>query len=314
MSILAKKKWGRAWDRVLGEREEHNSRFGVDSRWGVDSRFAEAPWQRDQSRALRWAALGIVIGSLFALIMFAPAAWLAQAVNRATGERFMLAQAQGTVWRGDALVLLTGGRGSKDASVLPGRLKWRLGFHGISGLMIRLEHACCIQGNFGLLVRRTWSSTELRLMTDSAAGFGQWPNGWLSGLGTPWNTLELTGSTRLLAQDLSLKNAGQGWKLQGSLSAEMSGVASRLSPLPTLGSYRLLLQGDSSGQSLAQLQVHTIEGPLQLSGSGRIGPRGVQFSGMALPASESDQLALSNLLNIIGRRTGAGSAISIGTP
>jgi general secretion pathway protein N len=59
------------------------------------------------------------------------------------------------------------------------------------------------------------------------------------------------------------------------------------------------------------LSLSTQDGPLQLTGSGTWGPGGVKFRGEARSAT-GDEAALSNLLNIIGRRDGARSIISIG--
>ena len=57
--------------------------------------------------------------------------------------------------------------------------------------------------------------------------------------------------------------------------------------------------------------MSTIDGPLQLRGSGEWGAGGVRFRGEA-SAEPLNETALSNLLNIIGRRDGARSVISIG--
>jgi general secretion pathway protein N len=59
------------------------------------------------------------------------------------------------------------------------------------------------------------------------------------------------------------------------------------------------------------LSLSTQDGPLQLTGNGTLGPGGVKFRGEARSAA-GDEAALSNLLNIIGRRDGARSIISIG--
>ncbi len=76
-----------------------------------------------------------------------------------------------------------------------------------------------------------------------------------------------------------------------------------------LGSYRLDLLGDAQGQ--LQLNLTTLDGSLQLTGQGTVGPGGTRFRGMAT-AVEADRGALDNLLNIIGRRAGDHSVISIG--
>ena len=88
-------------------------------------------------------------------------------------------------------------------------------------------------------------------------------------------------------------------------------MSSRLTTLDTLGSYRVTLTGGAGENSATLLSLTTTDGPLQLIGSGTWGPGGVKFRGEARSAAV-DEAALSNLLNIIGRRDGARSIISIG--
>jgi len=91
--------------------------------------------------------------------------------------------------------------------------------------------------------------------------------------------------------------------------AELTAIAmsSRLSTLKPMGSYRITLKG---GDSTA-LEVTTLEGSLQLSGSGQwVGTR-LRFQGTASAAPEHEA-ALANLLNIIGRREGTRSIITLG--
>ena len=84
-------------------------------------------------------------------------------------------------------------------------------------------------------------------------------------------------------------------------------LSSRLSTLRPMGSYRITLQGGTS----TTLRVETLEGSLQLSGSGQwVGAR-LRFQGEASAAPDREA-ALSNLLNIIGRRSGSRSLITIG--
>jgi general secretion pathway protein N len=86
-------------------------------------------------------------------------------------------------------------------------------------------------------------------------------------------------------------------------------ASSPLATLEQLGSYRLGLTANEQGQVRAELT--TTEGALQLSGDGDWGPGGMRFRGEAR-ASQGNEAALNNLLNIIGRRDGARSIISIG--
>ena len=57
--------------------------------------------------------------------------------------------------------------------------------------------------------------------------------------------------------------------------------------------------------------LQTLQGDLQLSGSGQWVGQRLRFSGEASAAPEREG-ALSNLLNIIGRRNGARSLITLG--
>ena len=261
--------------------------------------------------ARRWAVAGALIGGLLALALFAPAAWLADALGRATDGRLMLADARGTVWRGSAVLVLTGGPDSRDASALPGRLAWRLSpsFTGGPGFALRAEQACCLNGVMTLLARPGFGRLVLELLP-VPGGIGQWPSAWLAGLGTPWNTLQLGGQFRLQSPGLRAETVQGRWRLNGMAEVEVQGLSSRLSTLPVLGSYRLRLDAEPNGG--AALTLSTLEGALQLSGNGQWHAGGLRLRGEARAATPGDETALANLLNIIGRRQGARSVISIG--
>lgn len=274
--------------------------------WG-ESTFAEIAWDKSRGAAKRWAALGVLVGGLLALLAFAPAAWLAAAVASASNQHLLLADARGTVWSGSAVAVLTGGPGSRDASALPGRIEWTLGLAGF-GLELRARHACCLNGSAALTLRPGLGRIVVGLQP-GADWIGQWPSAWLSGLGTPWNTMQVGGSVRLSSPGLSVESVQGRWRLTGRADVDLLEVSSRLSTLDTLGSYRMTVSADPSGA--AQLNLSTQQGVLQLSGSGSITPGGVRFRGEAR-ADGSAEAALTNLLNIIGRRDGARSVISIG--
>ena len=276
--------------------------------WG-ESTFAELSWDKSRSASLRWAVAGAVLGVAVALIAFAPAAWLARALASASGQRVLLADARGTVWSGSAVAVLTGGPGSRDASALPGRLNWTLGWHGL-GLELHARHACCLNGDVALQIRPGLGRYTLTLVPPSG-WVGQWPAALLGGLGTPWNTMELGGSVRLASPAFKLESVQGRWLVAGRADLELVGVSSRMSTLDSLGSYRLGLSGDAANPGVAQLSLLTVDGALQLSGTGTLGPAGVRFRGEA-SAKPGEEAALNNLLNIIGRRNGARSVISIG--
>jgi general secretion pathway protein N len=276
------------------------------SGWG-ESTYAELAWDQSRSAGSRWALGGLVTGALAGLIAFAPAAWLASAVAAASGERMLLADARGTVWSGSAVGVLTGGPDSRDASALPGRIRWTLGVRGLA-LELRAQHECCLNGTVALQLRPGLGRVSVTLVP--APGWvGQWPSAWLGGLGTPWNTMQLGGTVRLSSPGLTIESVQGRWRVDGRAEVELLSVSSRLTTLERLGSYRLSLLGDASGVST--LTLSTLDGALQLSGNGTLGPGGTRFRGEA-NAGALDEPALANLLNIIGRRDGACSVISIG--
>jgi general secretion pathway protein N len=276
--------------------------------WG-ESTYAELAWDKSRGAARRWGIAGTVLGLLISLLVFAPSAWLAKAVAHATGDRLLLADARGTLWSGSAVLVLTGGPGSRDASALPGRLEWKLGLKGL-GLELRARQACCINDTAVLEVRPGFGQITATLVPPSGGWVGQWPAAWLGGMGTPFNTLQLGGAIRLTSTGLTIESVQGRWLLRGRADVELLNASSRLSTLETLGSYRLTLSGDPTG-SATQLTLTTTEGALNLSGNGTLGAGGLRFRGEARATGGQDA-ALSNLLNIIGRREGARSVISIG--
>jgi general secretion pathway protein N len=275
-----------------------------------ESTLAEQAWEGERGAAVRWAFAGALAGAIAGLVLFAPAAWLAQYVASASSQRFILADAQGTIWSGSAVPVLAGGAGSRDASTLPGRLEWTLSPRWY-GLELAAREACCLNGAMRVQIRPGLGRVKATLLPPAASAVGQWPSAWLSGYGTPLNTLQLGGTLRLVSPGFTIEQVEGRWLLNGRLDLELEGVSSRLTTLETLGSYRVTLTGGSGANSATLLSLSTQDGPLQLTGSGTWGPGGVKFRGEARSAT-GDEAALSNLLNIIGRRDGARSIISIG--
>ena len=258
--------------------------------------------------ARRWAWAGATLGALAAGLACLPAAWLADAVAQGSGGQLVLAEARGTVWSGSAVAVLSAGADSRSAMALPGRLAWSLGWAD-SGLALRLQHDCCLRGTPALQVTPGLGRWQMALQPQAGSTVvGQWPAAWLRGLGTPWNTLQLEGELRLSTRALRLELAQGRWRLAGDAALELQGVASRVTTLPVLGSYRLQVTGNDTG---AQLTLATLDGVLQLSGQGDWSAAGLRFRGEATAAPDARD-ALDNLLNIIGRRQGERSLIAIG--
>ncbi len=276
----------------------------------AESTLAEQAWVATRHAGARWGVWGAVLGVLAGVVVFAPASWLASALSSASGERLLLAEARGTVWSGSAVVVLTGGPGSRDATTLPGRLQWQFGWRGRSP-ELRLAQACCLNGTVAIGLQPGFGRLTATLAAPPGGWIGQWPASLLGGLGTPWNTLQLGGVVRLTSPGLVVESVQGRWRVGGRAVVELDAVSSRLAPIDPLGSYRLTIAGDAANPGVSQLMLTTQSGALQLSGSGTWGPAGVRFRGDA-GAAPGNEAALNNMLNIIGRRSGARSVISIG--
>ena len=140
-----------------------------------------------------------------------------------------------------------------------------------------------------------------------ADGQSRWPAALLSGLGTPWNTLQFDGDLLLSTQGLSVEWVEGRLSIAGRAGLTAQRLSSRLSTLRPMGSYHITLDGGDT----PAIRLETLEGSLQLTGNGQwVGSR-LRFSGIATAAPDREA-ALSNLLNIIGQRSGPRSIITIG--
>ncbi len=259
-------------------------------------------------RPRRWLIAGLLLGALAALLLQPPASWLARALASASNGHLLVVDTRGSVWRGSGELVLTGGAGSRDASRLPGRVHWQLGWDaGAPQLRLRLD--CCSSGELALRVQPGLGRLRVALPSQ-AEPLLRLPAAWLAGLGTPWNTLQLGGQLRLLSRGFEFESQGGRWLTRGELGLELIGISSRLSTLAPLGSYRLDLRSQPEGA--AQLQLTTLEGELQLQGQGQMGAgTKTRFEGEARAAPGRESV-LNNLLNLIGRRQGERSLITIG--
>ena len=258
----------------------------------------------------RWSLAGALVGVIATVIAFAPASWLARSLASATNGHLLIVDTRGSVWNGSGVLVLTGGIGSRDASALPGRLHWHMALKGL-GLQLAARQDCCINGE--LLLGIQPGLGRIAISVDNKADWlARVPAGLLSGLGTPWNTLQLTGSLRLSARDLKLESVQGRWRQFGELQLDLANMSSRVSTVAPLGSYRFTVTADAANPGVSTLRLSTLEGALQLSGVGVLNSGGKsRFTGEAGAAPGSEE-ALNNLLNIIGRRQGARSVLTIG--
>ena len=267
----------------------------------------------------RWAWTGAAIGAALALLTQAPAYWLANLVAQSSGERVMLQDPQGTIWEGSAQAVLSAGpQAEASNTALPTRVQWQLGPHfDVSatslGLRLGLSSACCTTQPMQVDVMPRWRGVRVQFNDQHSS----WPASWLTGLGAPWNTMQTEGTLQLSTQQLAWQHIAGQTQLQGQAQLQLQQISTRLSTLKPLGSYRVVLQSTSDAATGAEasdtmrLTLDTLEGSLQLQGTGQWRNGYLQFNGEA--SSEPDaEAALSNLLNILGQRRGAKSILKLG--
>lgn len=244
-----------------------------------------------------------MLGLLLATSLFAPAAWLSYALASASNGHVLLSDAQGTVWQGSAQLVLSGGAGSRDATTLPGRIQWRLHPSLPMNLQASLQADCCIAQAVNLLISPHWNGATAVVQPSQST----WPATLLAGLGAPFNTIDLQATLKLSTQTLTVIWLDQQLRLEGQAELDALDASTRLSTLRPVGSYRVSLQG---GQT-PTLSLQTLSGSLQLSGTGQFTRNRWRFSGEA-SAAPNHEAALSNFLDIIGRRVGPRSIITLG--
>lgn len=239
------------------------------------------------------------------LLTQAPASLLDVAVSRLTQGRVRLAEATGTVWTGSGRIVLADVADARERPVgavagvvLPGRFGWRLSpWPLLVGVLdARVEHDSMRQP-----VLLTGRAGELR----ATPGTLVWPPVALDRMGSPWNTIRPTGALTLSWDAVTLR----GGRFDGQATIELRDVASALTPVRPLGTYRIAMTGAGAE---AQVGMTTVSGPLKLEGSGTWNARtGLRFTAEA-QADGPERSRLQPLLGLLGRREGERTIIKIG--
>ena len=241
-------------------------------------------------RVVIWLCAAIMTVAI-TILMFCPAAWMAPIVERQSGGRFTLGDAQGSIWRGSAFLGAAPSGIDPVTPLLPGRFSWRLSPTVLVGVVdATLENAQALSP----LVRVTGSWSRWQISPSAIL----LPAERLVALGAPLNTIAPSGAMRLSWSVLQLARQGNVVDLTGSMQLDLEDIGSRLSPIRPLGAYRLQL--DWQGQK-AQLRLTTLHGPMVLTGTGALDSGRLRFSGRAQAAPGQEE-RLANLLNLLGQR------------
>jgi general secretion pathway protein N len=233
----------------------------------------------------RWWSAGVLFFLLAIALQF-PAAWVAPVVARATNDRWRIADANGTAWRGRA-TLYTFDR--TTGYWYPGRaVSWHV-------LWTRIAS--------GRLASR------LEFDEGGKAELSASPAGW------SLNDLDATFPAAQLAVLLPSTIGDYGWT--GTLAARSSAfrcswgrpvcggqielmwndAATVQIPGAPLGDYgmRIIAEGDA-----LRFAVSTLRGRLRITGAGEISGARMRFNGEA-QATANDDVRLESILRVIGR-------------
>ena len=240
--------------------------------------------------AAGYIALGVVL-YLVCLIVFAPAALLAKAVETFS-DSIQLSQTSGSLWHGSAqLHAGTQATGVRDL----GRLQWNIKpwwlFVGRAQLGVQLDGAN-VRGQAQIGVSRTRIALE---GLDASL-----PAGLVSLVYGPAAFFEPTGTIDVRAPSAELSASG----LNANIEAQWRGAGGRFTGPGSLGDYRIDITGNGPK---ATIRLSTLRGNLDLNGQGTwnvAGDGAIHFTGRAQP--HGDAASLEPLLRALGRDLGGG--------
>ncbi|MFM0064373.1 type II secretion system protein N [Paraburkholderia aspalathi] len=246
-------------------------------------------WMRRLRVALPWLAVALLANAVVMLTLL-PAAWITPQFGRQTHGHVNLVNPTGSLWHGSATLMLAAGSDMSAATLLPGRIEWRTAFWPLFTGRVRMTMRHSEAMPDPITVDATLRSATI---TPGALAV---PASLLSGLGAPFNTLDLQGDVRLAWSDWRSFNQ----EAFGQLTVTLNDVSSRVSLVKPLGSYRLLFQAQGVSSTL---DLTTLKGPLMLTGNGTVSAVSTSFRGTASATPEArDNLA--GLLNLLGRPSG----------
>jgi len=254
--------------------------------YGMRRLLAAWPW---------FVVAGASVVVMLAFMM--PAAWIVPQFAKSTDGHVNLVDPAGSLWKGSATLMLATGSGAAaadGATLLPGRIEWRTAFWPLFTGHVRME------------MRQTDSMPDPVFVDASLSGSTVSPGAiavpasLLSGLGAPFNTLNMEGNVRLTWTEWRML----GQNTYGQVIVTLGDMASSVSRVKPLGSYKVVFQAE--GQAGTINLTTTSQGPLLLSGQGTVSKTSNAFNGVATATPEARE-NLAGLLNLLGRHTGPDS-------
>lgn len=238
----------------------------------------------------RWPGylvLALLLYLVFLLVTF-PAYWFSRIVSGVSRGEGLLADTRGTVWSGSGELIIQ----PKRTYLSVGRIVWQIQPQAL--LMGRLQVNINLQG------------TELTGKTQAGVGFSgvridsldaAFPASLIGKFNAVAGFADPDGRLQIQSNGLEIRRG----ELLGSALINWTEAGSRNFKLTQLGDYRLSLTGKGN---VAELQLTTLRGDLQLTGQGqwRADNGGVlRFQGSALAVGR--QRELEPVLRLIGSQT-----------
>ena len=238
---------------------------------------------------MRWTAPALGLGAFAAaLIAFAPATLVDARLERASGGRLRLAEAQGSLWSGAGWIEIRDAHGRAGVAK---RLAWRV----LPGSLLRARLVAEVE--LDQAARPFPVTISLSRIEIADAGISV-PAAVL-GLGMPRIApLRLTGDVLV---DIPRLSVGRG-RMDGDATLKWRAAGSALAPIAPLGDYEVRFKAVGPAVHAA---LRTLEGPLQLDGKGTWSngaPPSFLVTAL-VPPQHREQLA--PLLGLIAVRRGA---------
>jgi general secretion pathway protein N len=224
--------------------------------------------------------LGIFVG---VLCVWAPAAVLTGLLERTTAGRLTLAKTQGTLWRGEGILLLR-----NDNQFLPlGRYTWRI-FPALNLSSLNVSVTSGSEAQLTQLHIYPWRN-EIEIAPANAV----LPAQLLAVFAPQLTAYRLSGALVLATPHFTIKPN----YFVGVVTLDWQQATSGLTDIAPLGDYRITLNGE--GEKI-KVSLVTQSGKLILTGAGSIQPgHALEFGGTA-KAAPAQQEVLSELLHHIG--------------
>jgi general secretion pathway protein N len=235
-----------------------------------------------------------VLTVLVTLLVMLPAAWIVPQFSKASAGHVNLVDPAGSLWHGSATLMLAAGSDGEGATLLPGRVEWRTEFWPLFTGHVRMQ-----MRQTQAMPDAVYVDAAMRGATLSAGQIAV-PASLLAGLGAPFNTLDMEGNVKLAWTEWRVLGGGSTY---GQVIVTLDDMASRVSRVKPLGSYRVVFQAVGTAGTI---DLNTAKGPLMLSGQGTVAGRSATFQGEASAAPEARE-NLAGLLNLLGPHRGPDS-------